>query len=101
MTTKHTPGPWAFQKVGKEYCLTGQHCMRPIVLANRKGNLTSLVNGFLVPLDPTHPDAKLISAAPDMYEALKAVGDYFNSPMDISKDDVLSIIEQAIEKATL
>jgi hypothetical protein len=71
----YTPGPWAWQLFGKEYCLTGQHGMRPIVLATRKNGATSLVNGLLVPLDPNHPDAKLIAAAPKMFALLTSATD--------------------------
>ena len=63
---KHTPGPWAWQKFGKEYCLTAQYGMRAIVLATRKNGPTSLVGGLLVPLIPDHPDARLIAAAPEL-----------------------------------
>ena len=63
---KQTPGPWGWQLFGKEWCLVGQHTMRPIVLAVRKGCPTSLVDGLLVRLDPQHPDAKLIASAPDL-----------------------------------
>lgn len=73
MKTEHTPGPWAWQKFGKEWCLTGQHSMRPIVLAyNRKIGMTSLVNGLLVPLDTNHPDAVLITAPPELLDNLRA-----------------------------
>lgn len=73
---KQTPGPWAWQKFGAEWCLTGQHGMRPIVLSvsgRSKAALTSLVEGRLVPLDPQHPDARLIAAAPDLLQALEAM----------------------------
>lgn len=71
MSTESTPGPWAWQRFGKEWCLVGQWGMRPIVLSvMRKVGLTSLVDGLLVPLNPEHPDARLIAAAPDLLEAL-------------------------------
>lgn len=73
MTVQQTKGPWAWQKFGSEWCLTGQHGMRPIVLATRKNNPTSLVNGLLVPLDPNHPDARLIAAAPELFDLCKEI----------------------------
>jgi len=85
--SQHTPGPWAWQKFGKEWCLTGQHSMRPIVLAVRGGRLTSLVDGLLRPLDPFHPDAQLIASAPDLLRqrdellaACKMAFDYMCGP---------------------
>lgn len=75
--SKHTPGPWAWQKFGKEWCLTGQHGMRPIVLAVRKRGLTSLVNGLLVQFDPSLSDSALIAAAPELLEALQNMLSHF------------------------
>jgi hypothetical protein len=73
---KLTPGPWGWQKFGSEWCLVGQHSMRPIVLSVMvygpgKGSLTSLVDGLLRPFDPTHPDARVIGAAADLLAALR------------------------------
>jgi hypothetical protein len=69
---KATARPWGWQKFGDQWCLVGQHGMRPIVLAVRKGKLTSLVNGLLVPFDPEHPDAALIVDAPNAHDSLLA-----------------------------
>lgn len=67
--------------------------MRPIILAVRKGALTSLVNGLLVPLDPKHPDAQLIAAAPEtkrqrdaLLVALKQVESWNQSDIDAFDD---------------
>jgi len=65
---KHTPGPLRWQQFGKEWCLTGQYGMRPIVLCVRKGALAlrDSKHDLLIPFDPNHPDAKLIESAPDL-----------------------------------
>ncbi len=100
--TKHTPGPWAWQKFGVEYYLTGQHGMRPIVLSvgqgqNRKRIIKLLdSHGLLVDFHPLHPDARLIAAAPDLLrqrdalrEALAGIFQMIESGelvRDVSKD---------------
>ena len=67
-----TKGPWAWQKFGTKWCLTGQYGMRPIVLATRKGGPTSLVDGLLKPLDPAHPDAAFIALSREAVPKLLA-----------------------------
>lgn len=72
--SQHTPGPWAWQRLG-ELCLVGQHGRRPIVLTTLQRNAQLCVRderGVLKPLDPDHPDARLIAAAPDLLEAARA-----------------------------
>lgn len=85
MSDELTSPPWAWQKFGKEWCLTGQHGHRPIVLAVRKGALTSLRNGLLVPFDPEHPDAKCIASAPELLR---------------QRDELLAALEEARDELT-
>jgi hypothetical protein len=67
MEVKFTPAPWAFQKFGKDFYLTAQHGMREIILAGSKGGqLRMNQDGILLPVNPNHPNAKLICAAPKM-----------------------------------
>jgi hypothetical protein len=70
--TKDTSMPWGWQKFGDEWCLTAQHGMRAIILAVRKGKLTSLVDGLLVPFDPKHPHAQFIIDACNQHDRLTA-----------------------------
>lgn len=53
--------------------------------------------------DDVRPDAKatahLIAAAPDMYEALKAVQDYIADDDESSADNVADMIDAALAKA--
>lgn len=71
MSTKHTPGPWTFEKVTKptryfEVHIPGDH---PIAVGRSGGP------------DDVHAcdeaNARLVAAAPEMLEALKAVDGYF------------------------
>lgn len=63
---KHTKEPWDWQKFGRNWCLTGQWGMRPIILScnthgpEAKRGLTVLENGLLVPFRPDHPDMQRI-----------------------------------------
>ena len=83
--SKFTPGPWAWQKFGKEWCLAAQYGCRNIVLSvlekgrGMRGHGAALAvrndeRCVLVPLDPEHPDARLIEAAPEMYAILETIG---------------------------
>ena len=69
-----TPTPWAWQKFGNEYCLTGQYGHRPIILSAGRKGLTSrdAVRDVLVPFDPKHPDAEFIVRAVNCHEELLA-----------------------------
>jgi hypothetical protein len=90
MQAKPTPGNWAWFKTGECYHLMANQGMRPIVLsANAKDSKTICLacgeevdclgppfltsrddqRDLLTPLDPMHPDARLIAAAPDFLEA--------------------------------
>ncbi len=72
---KYTKGKWAWQKFGQHYLLAAQHGSREIIIgANclRGGSYPSMNNdGILRAINPDHPNAKLISKAPEMYKALK------------------------------
>lgn len=61
--------------------------MRPIILAVRKGALTSLVNGLLAPFDPTHPDARVIAASADLLAVLESLMDKYIESGEICLED--------------
>lgn len=69
--TKHTPGPWTvWKKNTSDYLVLGPH--------DGNGNPeVANVNGFIEFSDAQNKaNAKLISAAPDMYEIVKELYDW-------------------------
>ncbi len=74
---KWTRGPWGWRKLGDTYHLVGLYGSLPVILSTLKvGRATHLTSrnaeeDRLYPLDPKHPDAQLIAAAPDMADALE------------------------------
>ena len=106
MTTKHTPGPWALQKFGDNYCLTAQYGMREIILAARGRKMVMNNDGILRPIKPHHPNAKLIAAAPDLLEALQRLIDVYSATLieefshDPEKDEDIIFAKTAIKRAT-
>jgi len=105
---KSTKAPWAWQKFGNKYCLTAQHGMREIILGanpvdGENGFAPCMVvmneDGILRPIDPDHPNAKLIASAPELLEALhwaKGIG----KNGEVHDKIVMDRINMVIKKAT-
>lgn len=88
MNERHTPGPWLWAKHGQDWSLHSSVGPRACVLAARSdpreewpSHQILMVRhdapggSLLVPFDPTHPDARLIAAAPLLLqEATPAAG---------------------------
>lgn len=80
--SKHTQGPWSWQTFGDGWKLIGHGGMRPFVLGCwgiRKSPgpppparfvVRDGATDRMVDFDPTHPDARLIAAAPELLDAL-------------------------------
>ena len=69
--TKHTPGPWkaSFESFDTEWA----------IVTSKHGDIVANVN------DAHGPNARLIAAAPDMYEALKNIANAGESgPLSIA-----------------
>lgn len=61
---RQTPGPWAWLKLGSHWALFGNHGRRPVVLMAQGDELvTRGIDGRLVPIDPSHPNAAAIATA--------------------------------------
>lgn len=102
MKTKHTPGKWAWQLMGDTYNLTAQHGMREIILGGiEHGSMGYPVlgmcndKGILRDVDPNHPNAKLIAAAPDLFAACIKQAALMDEAGMIDEDLI-----KAIQKAT-
>ena len=103
LLARATPGPMAWQKFGQEYCLTGQHGMRPVVLSVRPINfskaklmLRDAKHDLLVDFTPDHPDAQLILAA---YNALPGLIKELREAR-ASEDRLAKVLEWYAEAAT-
>ena len=105
MKTKHTPGPW---KINQTTLYRGEE-----MISDESGQFIAGISNR----DESEANAKLIAAAPEMLDALKAVYDLIDSGVlvrDTSKDDdfayftkqsvkinnAVVLMNKAIEKAT-
>lgn len=109
METKHTPAPWAqahrktkggystevFQaETGKTICTLEWYSMPPVKV---------IIDGVEKWQTGTYREAnaKLISAAPELLEALKLLRSYFGEHDEsIAEHKMFSIADSAIKKAT-
>ena len=83
MSTQHTPGPWQYKRTsGFDY-----------------GSTAYWVPGICTNID-TEANARLIAAAPELLEALKAVLDNPYREGTASHERVKDIARAAIAKAT-
>lgn len=93
---KHTPGPW-FVSAGSKYVLAGGGTYRAVAEA-----FTCSDKWGMAPISEAERDAnkRLIAAAPEMLEALKAVAvtDALHG-MKTGGMDIMSLITNAIAKA--
>ena len=97
--TKHTPGPWqiwtsnSWRRIGSN--ATGRTVVEPITQNDGHPDLHFSNGGF------EGLDARLIAAAPELYEALKDVVNYFwgTDPPALEEGDVQQLVEAAIRKA--
>lgn len=103
---KHTPGPWAWQKLGNFNNLVAQHGDREIIigsLAIREAmpveTFPAMNNdGILYAISKDHPNAKLIAAAPEMFEVIKELYDWANKHQKFGA--IYPKAEAAFKKAT-
>lgn len=85
--SKHTPGPWV---------LNDARSTRVDLIDTQRGHAV----GEIVWVDVRNPaDARLIAAAPDMLETLRAIVDMMKSPNDMTAD-AWHIARAAIVRAT-
>lgn len=77
--TKHTPGPWAWRRFGDTYTLHADHGRRETIIGaiphgEMKYPVVAMsIAGRLADIDPDHPNAKLLKAAPDLLKALQDI----------------------------
>jgi hypothetical protein len=89
MTTKHTPGPWHYEK----------HNDGSITIAPENGFGIATMSGIYRGEDDK-PNAALIAAAPELLDALKYVIDWHRDQNTANFRLALSNARAAIDKAT-
>lgn len=88
--SKHTPGPWTYRKLG----------VRAITYAITSGStsIAATTDSKARKAEEQIPNARLIAAAPEMYEALVWILQYIESP-DSFKAPAIEKVRAAIRKA--
>jgi hypothetical protein len=92
---KHTPGNWTAgngivitDKIPKDYKPGSGH------------DETDYYGGFLIAESVNVRDVNLIAAAPELLMALNALRNYVTDNFNVRGDNILSIADAAIKKAT-
>jgi hypothetical protein len=94
-TTNHTPGPWLFSKSGNQFQI--------VAGADSNGDPNELVatvppiayNCDYDPCDETKSNARLVSASPDMFQALQAICDAFGDQDSLLIDQCKAALAKA------
>lgn len=87
MSNKHTPGPWYSSPNGNYVRATGIHGWNICMIEDQPPY--------------TEANTKLIAAAPELLQALNALTNYVRDNFNVRGDNILSIADAAISKATL
>ena len=99
-TTKHTPGPWY------PHYAKADHCLSSSVWGQEPGNQVAVIGGKS--LEAMNANARLIAAAPAMYEALRNAAEWLNDMScehgteqddGMSKDCVVCQVNAALAQA--
>lgn len=81
----HTRAPWAWRRFGDTYTLHADHGRRDTIIGaiphgDMKYPVVAMsIAGRLLDVDPEHPNALVIQAAPDLLEALEGLSDLLNN----------------------
>jgi hypothetical protein len=100
MKAEHTKGPWKVSGAGhdrKDLLQTGEWFCPDIV--DRDAKLVAEANGILREVSETEANARLIAAAPDMYEACKRAEQRLCAFGETESCMTLRILRAALAKA--
>lgn len=106
-----TKGPWAWRRFGDTYTLHAEHGRRDTILGaiphgEMKYPVVAMsIDGRLTDIDPEHPNAKLIAAAPDLLNAISSIMIALNKSscgwnMDSDIEGAYQLLGRAYKKAT-
>ncbi len=85
MSASFTPGPWSTD---------GVHIVAPT-----KSALPGIAVATWCDTPETHANARLMAAAPELYEALELAWDYACQGTRLGHDDVSAVVNAALAKA--
>lgn len=95
--SRHTPGPWHYEAFafGADVCGADGEVIMTSVYENDNGEDIT---------DRTRANVALVATAPEMYEALKGVMDFWQMDANIVANnaqivEVFDLVKRAIEKA--
>lgn len=92
----HTPGPWRWLNA---ITLISDKGRKHAVLTSDDVLQTTDEHGLLVKLTPSHPNARLMAAAPDLLEALKGLVAAVDAADPAGEWDARGVALAAIAKA--
>lgn len=102
MTNKHSPGPWV---ISKEKKFNSGYSCKSFAITDANGHIVLLFDPsdgeYSEALDIASPNAKLIAAAPEMFEALMLCRSHMHEHASNTPDNAFHKLCAAIDKAIL